>query len=53
MTRRTGPDCAVMCNLVNIHTYKHTNIYTYIHTYLHFVNEGTKGMDTEEKSPVQ
>ena len=26
MTRMTGPDCAVMCNLINIHTY------TYIHT---------------------
>ena len=43
MTRMTGPDCAVMCNLVNIHTYIHTyihlrgyvqfNKYTYIHTY--------------------
>ena len=30
MTRMTGPDCAVMCNLVNIHTYIHTY---YIHTY--------------------
>ena len=28
MTRMTGPDCAVMCNLINIHTY----IHTYIHT---------------------
>ena len=24
MTRMTGPDCAVMCNLINIHTYTHT-----------------------------
>ena len=24
MTRITGPDCAVMCNLINIHTYIHT-----------------------------
>ena len=34
MTRMTGPDCAVMCNLINIHTYirKHTHIHTYIHT---------------------
>ena len=24
MTRMTGPDCAVMCNLINIHTYIHT-----------------------------
>ena len=28
MTRMTRPDCAVMCNLINIHTY----IHTYIHT---------------------
>ena len=32
MTQMTGPDCAVVCNLVNIHTY----IFTYIHiTYIH------------------
>ena len=34
MTRMTGPDCAVMCNLINIHTYMHTYIHTYIHTYM-------------------
>ena len=28
MTRMTGPDCAVMCNLINIHTYIRTYIYT-------------------------
>ena len=27
MTRMTGPDCVVMCNLIN------TYIHTYIHTY--------------------
>ena len=26
MTRMTGPDCVVMCNLINIHTYIHTYI---------------------------
>ena len=26
MTRITRPDCAVMCNLINIHTYIHTYI---------------------------
>ena len=26
MTRMTGPDCAVTCNLINIHTYIHTYI---------------------------
>ena len=35
MTRMTGPDCAVMCNLINIRTYIHTEVYTYIHTYIH------------------
>ena len=24
MTMMTGPDCAVMCNLINIHAYIHT-----------------------------
>ena len=24
MTRMTRPNCAVMCNLINIHTHKHT-----------------------------
>ena len=24
MTRMTGPDCAVMCNLINTHTHTHT-----------------------------
>ena len=24
MTRITGPDCAVMCNLINTHTLSHT-----------------------------
>ena len=24
MTQMTGPDCAVMCNLINIHTYIHS-----------------------------
>ena len=25
MTRMTGPDCAVMCNLMNTHTHTHTH----------------------------
>ena len=25
MTRMTGPDCAVMCNLINTHTHTHIN----------------------------
>ena len=29
MTRMTEPDCAVMCNLINIHTYQ---VHTYVHT---------------------
>ena len=35
MTRMTGPDCVVMCNLIN--TYIHTYIHTYVHTYIHTV----------------
>ena len=43
MTRMTGPDCVVMCNLINtyIHTYPvdpYSAIWddhTYIHTYIH------------------
>ena len=34
MTRMTGPDCVVMCNLIN--TYIHAYIHTYIHTYIHY-----------------
>ena len=26
MTRMTGSDCAVMCNLINIHTYIHITV---------------------------
>ena len=29
MTRMTGPDCAVMCNLINTHA--HTHIHTHTH----------------------
>ena len=25
MTRMTGPDCVVMCNLINKHTHTHTH----------------------------
>ena len=37
MTRMTGPDCAVMCNLINTHThttrYVQFNKYTHTHTH--------------------
>ena len=33
MTRMTRPDCAVMCNLINIHTYIHTYMHACIHSY--------------------
>ena len=39
MTRMTGPDCVVMCNLINTHTHTHThtqelddNRHKHIHT---------------------
>ena len=28
MTRMTGPDCVVMCNLINTHTHTHTHTAT-------------------------
>ena len=28
MTRMTGPDCAVMCNLINTHLHIHTQTHT-------------------------
>ena len=28
MTRMTGPDCVVMCNLINTHTHTHTHTRT-------------------------
>ena len=31
MTRMTGPDCAVMCNLINTHTHTHTHKHTHTH----------------------
>ena len=30
MTRMTGPDCVVMCNLINTHTHTRTHTHTYI-----------------------
>ena len=35
MTKITGPDYAVMCNLKNMHTYIHIHVHTYVHTYIH------------------
>ena len=29
MTRMTGPDCVVMCNLINTHTHTHTHTRTH------------------------
>ena len=33
MTRMTGPDCAVMCSLIKLHTYIHTYMHAYIHAF--------------------
>ena len=40
MTRITGPDCAVMCNLINIRTYIYTCIHTYVYVYIHARKQG-------------
>ena len=34
MTRMTGPDCVVMCNLINMYI---TYIHTYIHAYIYIL----------------
>ena len=43
MTRMTRPDCAVMCNLINIHTYIHR--YIHIFTYPHRMTNRMTGPD--------
>ena len=35
MTRMTGPDCAVMRNLINTPTHTRTHTYTHIYTHTH------------------
>ena len=35
MTRMTGPDCAVMCNLINTHTHADTHTRRHTHTNTH------------------
>ena len=52
MTGMTGPDCAVMCNLINTHTHTHThthargyvqfNKYTHTHTHTHGAQGSSK-----------
>ena len=44
MTRMTGPDCVVMCNLINTHTHTHTHTHKYIYSYTH-TPEGGGGAD--------
>ena len=34
MTRMTGPDCAVMCKLIDTHTHTHTHTNTHIYSLL-------------------
>ena len=37
MTRMTGPDCVVMCNLINTYTHTHTHTHTHRHTHIRYV----------------
>ena len=39
MTRMTGPDCVVRCNLIN------TYIHTYIHTYISLGRINASGIE--------
>ena len=49
MTRMTGPDCVVMCNLLNTYIHK----YTYIHTYIHGAQGSSKICTSRESvSPL-
>ena len=47
MTRMTGPDCVVMCNLINtyidtyVRMYMHTYIHAYVRMYMHTCIQGT------------
>ena len=36
MTRMTGPDCVVMCNLINTHTHTHTIVSLILFEYLDY-----------------
>ena len=47
MTRMTRPDCAVMCNLINIQTCIHTYTHTYIHTYIIHIRANPPFSSTE------
>ena len=51
MTRMTGPDCVVMCNLIN--TYIHTYIRTYIHTLARSLRESKVKVVVEDTRPFQ
>ena len=47
MTRMTGPDCVVMCNLIN--TYIHAYIHTYIYTYIDIHKGGEEAHETAQE----
>ena len=40
MTRMTGPDCAVMCNLINTHTHRDTHTHPLPDEYSNTANSG-------------
>ena len=44
MTKMTGPDSGVMCNLKIIHTYIPAFIHTYIDTYRHTGQDDRAGL---------
>ena len=47
MTRMTGPDCVVMCNLIN------TYIHTYIHTYMAIICSKSKDQPGKVANPAR
>ena len=51
MTRMTGSDCAVMCNLINLHTHTHTHTHTRIrHFSRHYNRQPLRRLQSGECS---
>ena len=45
ISRMTGPDCAVMCNLINTHTHTHTHTHKHTHIIIIIIKTRTRVHD--------
>ena len=52
MTRMTGPDCVVMCNLINTHTHTHTHTHYYTIVLLYNCTIGRPGSSEVHRHPL-